>query len=83
MKCSECGNKVETLIAKEIHKWGQSGDMFESDTPIRFCARCDVTWIDDAGQAVITLAQFKFEKSKGIVRTEFCSNYEQELWEKA
>jgi hypothetical protein len=82
-ECPECGgNKVTTTIEHEVLKWGQAGDTFECDTPVRHC-ECGFDWLDNEGAKVHTLAQFKLEKSKGINRTKFCNDTERHLWEQA
>ena len=84
MQCVDCGSrKIETTIEHEVLKWGRAGDTFECDTPVRNCQDCGSKWIDSKGMEVHTLAQFKFEKSKGIVRTKFVNEIEKRLWETA
>ena len=82
-ECPECGStKVKTTIEHEVLKWGQAGDTFECDTPVRNC-ECGFKWLDRKGMEIHTLAQFKLEKSKGINRTRFCNETERRLWETA
>jgi hypothetical protein len=84
LECPNCGGtNVSTKIEHEVIQWGQAGDAFECDTPIRRCQDCKQRWIDNEGMEAHTLAQFKFEKSKGINRTKFCNETERRLWETA
>jgi len=83
MDCPECGGKnITTTIEHEVLKWGQAGDTFNCDTPVRHC-ECGFNWVDHEGMQAHDLACFKFEKSKGVVRTKFCNDAERQLWEKA
>ena len=80
--CGDCGSRnIHTTIEHEVLEWGQAGDTFECDTPVRNCQDCGAKWIDNEGMEVHTVAQFKLEKSKGINRTKFCSETERRLWE--
>lgn len=81
--CPECGGmKVTTTIEHEVIKWGQAGETFECDTPVCHC-ECGFKWLDHEGMQAHDLACFKFEKSKGIVRTKFCNEKEKRLWDTA
>lgn len=72
-QCPECGSlNVTTVIEHEVLRWGHT---FECDTPVRKC-ECGFQWIDSEGMEAHDLACFKFEKSKGIIRTKFCNEKE-------
>jgi hypothetical protein len=81
-ECVDCGSSnVKTIVEHEVLKWGQAGDTFECNTPVRHCQDCNAKWIDHEGMDIHTLAQFRFEKSKGITRNKFCNEKERRLWE--
>lgn len=76
-ECMDCGStNITTKIEHEI-----LGN-FECDTPVRHCEECHISWVDSEGIDARTLAQFKYEKSMGKVRTNL-KEHEQKLWEQA
>jgi hypothetical protein len=81
--CPECGSEnVRQETVKDQLRYGRDGEMFEAIYPINHCNDCKLGWIDHLGQDEITLAQFRYEKSKGVVRTKFVGD-EKRLWEQA
>jgi transposase-like protein len=82
--CPECGSvDVVTTIEFEEIPYGQNGEKVKCETPVRHCSTCQFNWLDREGTTASMIAVFKYEKSKGVTRTKFCNNREQELWERA
>jgi hypothetical protein len=84
LDCPECGKvNVTSENVTESLRWGRGGDTFTTTFPVRTCQDCKFQWQDNEASEAITLAQFRFERSKGITRTKFCNDTERRLWEES
>ena len=83
-ECWACGHReFKTETVTQQLGYGQEGETFEATFEAHMCTNCGEGFTDWKAEEARTLAMFKFEKTKGIVRTHFCNDDERKLWEAA